>query len=100
MIFIFFHLKTNLKGIKDKASGMKPNALNAAKDLVGDINCLLGKCKDKTQEKKINGESNRILKGQDMDSMGIINDPYIQMSFAKNSDKELEDNQSDGQFVS
>ena len=59
----------------------------------------MGKCKDKKQENKLNNESKSVLKGNDVDSQKIVNDPYIQMTLVKNSDEDIKINENGGAAV-
>lgn len=79
---------------------MRKNTINYAKNLASDIKCLLGKCKDKTQENKMNIESNKALSPKDFESKKYIDDPYFQMQMVKNSDKEIEIGENGGSAVS
>lgn len=88
------------QGLKNKANGMKQETINAARDLVTDVNCLLGKCKNKTQEDKLKFESNKVLNSKGFESKKYIDDPYLQMQLVKNSDQEVEIGQNPGSFVS
>lgn len=78
---------------------MKQNTINAAKNLASDIHCLLGKCKDKDQEKKLNNESQRVLNSNDFESKKYIDDPYVQMTLVKNSDQDVEVGENGGAVV-
>lgn len=79
---------------------MKQKAISAAQNLASDINCLLGKCKDKTQETNLNSESSRVLNSSDFESKKYIDDPYVQMKLVKNSDKDVEIGENGGSVVS
>ena len=88
------------QGLKNKANEMKQETINAARDLVTDVNCLLGKCKNKTQEDKLKFESNKVLNSNGFESKKYIDDPFLQMQLVKNSDQEVEIGQNRGSFVS
>jgi hypothetical protein len=79
---------------------MKQKAISAAQNLASDINCLLGKCKNKTQETKLNSESTKVLSSSDFESKKYIDDPYVQMQLVKNSDKDVQVGENGGAVVS
>jgi len=78
---------------------LKLKAFNAAQNLASDISCLLGKCKDKNQQTRLNSESSRVLKSSDFDSKKYIDDPYVQMQLVKNSDQDVEMGENGGALV-
>jgi hypothetical protein len=66
-------------GIKEKGVEIRNNAANAAQNLAEDINCLLGKCKNKEQENNLNKERENMSNRGDIESKQLINDPNIKM---------------------